>query len=417
MRDRILRFVLGDSTIHIKNVTEYDLEAILRSSSENMDGTAPKGGLCSSFCVAEKSEQEVYNEANRSSGEVQAIEDLNDIPTNKERHHKCLMFDRKQSQMSITEFQARRLTFGKDLSALAVCRQLYEESHSILWQTNVFSFHDPQSFQLFIAGMNPTQKRKLTKIHISMKVLINDKNDRCAEWARVLVPRVLKPLTTLKVLHLSLDQCVEFSQWFHVECSHEESQLHVSHCMDQLVGLRSLPWKNEWNLSRGKHITVVISDDASTHSQDLTSRWTKAQKLEAAEKLRARLAAPDSAQIHEAEVAAAKVAKAEAAQRYREKQGRAYVRRLQHCIDDLKIELDGAKEMVEDCSRMRDFPSLPKRQWNFRDRELKKLKARHQKLTDHMWRLESDMKEILKDPENPEGKKPPSDSGNIYFSD
>lgn len=69
------------------------------------------------------------------------------------------------------------------------------------------------------------------------------------------------------------------------------------------------------DVKQGKYVTVIISDDSSTQSGLVTPRWTKVQMLNAAEKIRARLAVPNSAEIHEAEKVAAKVAE-EAVERF-----------------------------------------------------------------------------------------------------
>ena len=53
---------------------------------------------------------------------------------------------------------------------LGVSRQLFEEAHLILWETNEFAFYDEKAFQLFLGGLNMGQKNKLRRISIAMDV-------------------------------------------------------------------------------------------------------------------------------------------------------------------------------------------------------------------------------------------------------
>ena len=352
MRDIILRFVLGDRMIHIQYVTE-DLEKILWPKPKDADEKAAEGGLCSAFCVAGKSEQEAYDEANHSSGISQAFEDPNFIEPCKERHKNCLMCGSKQSEKPVEGLQAERLTFDKNLSVLAVCRLLYEESNNILWQTNTFSFHDALSFKLFNAGMNPSQKHRIRKVHFSINMPIDSESVRLlifAGWAKAIAPRTLTPLKNLKVLHLSFDQCCcEPSGGLHIPST--DCQLRVRHDMDTMLGLRLLPWKHMDNVHRGKHVTVIVSDDASTHWETATPRWIKSQKLDAAEKIRARLAAPNSAEVHDAE----KDAEQEDKQRCTKRARRVFSRSLQTLIACFEPSVREAKEIAKQDRRKADW--------------------------------------------------------------
>ena len=330
MRDIILRFVLGDRMIHIQYVTE-DPEKILWPKLEDADQRAAEGGLCSAFCVAGKSEQEAYDEANHCSGTDQASEDPKSIQPCKERHKDCLMCGSKQSEMLVEGLQGERLTFDKDLSVLAVCRLLYRESNNILWQTNTFSFHHALSFKLFNAGMHPSQKHKIKKVHFSINVPIDSESIRSlifAGWEKATAPRVLAPLKNLNVLHLSFDQCCcEPSSGLHIPST--DCQLRVRHDMD--------------NVHRGNHVTVIVSDDTSTHWEIATPRWTKSQKLNAAEKIRARLAAPNSAEVHDAE----KDAEQEEKQRCTKRARRVFSRSIQTLIACFEPSVREAKEIAK----------------------------------------------------------------------
>lgn len=334
--------------IHIQYITAGDLARTGWSKAKDANGEPVEGGLFSAFCVAEKSEQTAYDEANHSTGKVKGNFDPDYIQPCKHRHKNCLMCGIQCSKMSVDRVENESLTFDKDLSVLAACRLLYEESNNILWQTNTFSFGDPLSFKMFLASMNQPQKHKLKEIHFRMDVRIDqvpvNPND-CAGWAKVLVPRALTPLHSLKVLHLSFDQyCSIISRWAVPpaipDFSHKHSHRRVMRDMEATLGLRMLPWKNIANSSHGKHVTVILSDDRSTLSNLTTLRWTKTQKLEAAEMLRARLAAPNAAETHEVEDRIAQEAK----KPYKEKRRRALLRSIEAYYDDIPTQMDEVQQ-------------------------------------------------------------------------
>ena len=332
--------------IHIQYITAGDLAETSWSKSKDANGEPAESGLFSAFCVAEKSEQQAYDEANHCSEKAQAAIDSDDIEPCKDRHGDCLMCGVKE--MPVDRLEEECLTFDKDLSVLAACRLLYEESNNILWQTNTFSFDDPLSFKMFVASMNQSQKHKLKEIHTRMDITINkrsSKADVSASWAKVVVPRMLMPLQNLKVLHLSFDQhCLITRKRLNIpRLSSEDSQRRVKNDMDAMLGLRMLPWKDMTDANRGKHVTVIISDNTSTHSEDATPRWTKDQKLKAAELLRARLAAPNSAEIHEAEYPITKEAK----QRLKEKRRRALIRSIDAYWETIPSQMDEVQQTAE----------------------------------------------------------------------
>ena len=348
VRDKILRLVLGDGMIHIQYLREVDWNRIVRVESVDAGEKPLEVGLYSAFCVAEKSEQEAYDEANRSSKHVQPNED---VEACKDRHKDCLIRRPPYDQVSYEKLQQGRLSFDKHLSVLAVCRLLYEESNNVLWQTNTFAFDDPQSFKSFITSMNASQKHKLKMIHIRMNVPIDRQLfdfEGYGPWAKAITPRILPSLHNLSVLHLSFDQYCglsDLSQALHRDpFLHTDSEKRMKHDMDATLGLRLLPWKNLKNSNHGKHVTVIFSDDVSTHLPIIGSRWTKDQKLELAEEFRARLAAPNSGEIHVAEVAANQEAK----RLKNEKSRRAMIRCLEATISNQKIKVNAAKKAAED---------------------------------------------------------------------
>lgn len=315
VRDNILKFLIGNQMIHVKFLDEEAHTDLLLSEDKSRDPeTMPShGGLCAAFCVAEKSEQAAYEEAIHSSEGVQVSHEADTIETCKERHKACLMCGAKHEAFTTTDLTARRLTFSKDLAVLAVCRLLYEESNNILWETNTFSFDDPESFKGFITSLIPSQKSKFRKMHLSMRAPIDEIDDSNSgifpKWEKAMSARLLTSLKNLKILHITFDQYKKWPNrtWY----STADSQVWLNQSMKRLLRLRMLRWKDQMDASHGKHVTVVITGDASTQSEGVTPRWSKAQQLEAAEAFRALLADPNSPVIHKAESAATRIEAAE----------------------------------------------------------------------------------------------------------
>ena len=131
MRDNILRLVLDDRIIHITHITSNYLKCFSSPESTDPDENPLKASFYSTFCVAEKSEQEAYDEANSSSRDVQTNEDPDYIEPCKDRYKRCLIRISQYDEIPAEKLQGY-LTFNKDLSVLAVYRLLYEESNNIL---------------------------------------------------------------------------------------------------------------------------------------------------------------------------------------------------------------------------------------------------------------------------------------------
>lgn len=50
------------------------------------------------------------------------------------------------------------------LNILSVSRKLFEEAHSVLWETNRFTFHQHAVFHFFLKSLNSSQKQKIRQI-------------------------------------------------------------------------------------------------------------------------------------------------------------------------------------------------------------------------------------------------------------
>ena len=429
--DSILKLLLGDRMIHICHFKHYELKQILPTSAWR--AVPNHGSLVSAFCVADRSEQQAYDEAILSEG-VQSTGDPDYIQTCKDRHKYCLMCNHGEKHFSVAERRAGRLTFNKNLSVLAACRQLYEASNSILWQSNTFSFDDSFAFQTFLSGMNSSQKRMLKRIHINTFMKVDEVLFRTidsTDWEKVMSPRVLKPLKNLSNIHLSFDQHsynLGPKPYHSASMSHAASHDRVTSKMNTMLGLRLLPWKDMNDANRGKHITVVVADEVKTYSDAITPRWTKAQKLEAAESLRARLAAPDAAEIHDVEEKAAMMAKNDKAQREIEKDGRAFIRYRQYLISKLEPKFESARAKVEAEETNEALRKSEHEDTNEKEPKSEKLysyctalrmnaRKKVEKMAAELARMKAEVADLQAHPENPRRKYPPDSTEGYYHSD
>ena len=405
--------------IHVKFLNEYALKDLL-SGSKNPKTIPEDGGLCASFCVAEKSEQAAYNEANLNAEDVQGSGNPDTVETCEQRHEACLMCGEDDKAIPVTGLQGERLTFADNLSVLGVCRQLYEESNNVLWQSNTFSFDDPESFTRFVASMNPAQKKNFRKMHLSLNVPIDESSRwRFEKWAKAIPGRILTPLKAVKILHLTLDQ---YSTWNPRDSPkdkvpHTTSQRWVNETMNQMLGLRMLPWKHKQDADQGKHVTVIISDDASTHAEAITPRWSKASKLEAAEAFRALLADPNSAEIHKADAAAAKIA---AAKRKYKEEKEARIEKLQGAINDVRDRVSDAKadhkwrkdDLAESEAKYKN-PMKPRSHLSNYQRRcyMNSAKERLDAVEERLRSLKADLAKVRKELKDSSDKKTSEDSG------
>ena len=415
--------------IHVKHLYGSDFKKILLAESKDPKTIPETSGLCASFCVAEISEQAAYNKAILNAKDVLKVEDVlkaEDVQASEhpdtvepceQRHDACSMCDKDNEVTLVTGQQGERLTFASNLSVLGVCRQLYGESSNVLWGTNTFSFDDPESFTRFVASMNPAQKSKLRKIHLSLNVPIDERNPWCVEkWAKAIPGHILTSLKSVKTVHLTINQYSIWSPRYPPpKLSHTTSQRWVNQTMSQMLRLRMLPWKNKYNANLGKHVTVIISDDASTHLEGLTPRWSRALKLETAESFRALLADLNSPETHKAYTAAAKI---EAAERKLREDKEERIDKIQDKIDNLRPRLKSAKEehkwRIVDREMACDKDKNPLKRYApisdyQRGTAIEGAKKRFDALDLRMYILKSDLRDVLKDPKYQSLKKTAED--------
>ena len=272
-----------------------------------MDHTG-QGAFRHAICVATQSEQSAYDAFVSGDTDVPEGESPEHYVTPcKERHRACKMCGNGPMYLLEEDRPALRV----DLNVLGVCRQLYEEGNHLLWATNTFSFEDSRTFGKFFGSLNPAQKRKLTKIHISADLgglssyyttayqrARYDKN----YWGTGLKIANLNMLRGVQTLHLCLNQALEYGFPGNTSTVDRIIETAQEEDMEILLRLRALSTR---------HVTVILSDDPQKLKRldwsDL--RWTAVKKADYAESIRARLVDSNGAELVRAEAEAANLAR------------------------------------------------------------------------------------------------------------
>ncbi|CAF9942824.1 MAG: hypothetical protein ALECFALPRED_010096 [Alectoria fallacina] len=291
LRDRIFRFVVGDQFIHVKWTH--------RGGCGSADPTLECDiGLRYAICVATVSENEVYEEFRSGYNNIPP----KDSPeyytsTCEERHKECRLWDKYGNTPVIEEKREKK---ALDLSMLGASRQIYEEANLLLWSTNTFSFEDPTSFEKFMSKLTFLQKRKLTKMHISIDWL----SYRYEQWERVLKIRLLEKLKGLKTVHLCFDQdLVRLASWPDESILLEEDTSSTGLFASRQILVLDYPQLEPFGalqMLHLQHATVVIADKTGDAEQS-TSRWSVHKQREVAEKLRNKLLEPEGVKVFMAE--------------------------------------------------------------------------------------------------------------------
>ena len=86
------------------------------------------------------------------------------------------------------------------LTALRVCRQVYNEATIVLYSTNIFSFDDEgKSFDRFMRARTTRQKQLLRKLRLDMGL------EQWSSWSPLLDMPLIRSLTGLRILRLQID--------------------------------------------------------------------------------------------------------------------------------------------------------------------------------------------------------------------
>ena len=143
---------------------------------------------------------------------------------------------------------------------MGACRQLYEQTHHILWTTNTFSFDDAVSFGKIMASLNIARLHKLKSLHLS-RVTEDQRSPtpttRCADevtnqgaWTIACEASRIKVLRGLRTLHVCLEQCLR-------SCNalvpvHDYNRRRIQQDAQPFLQLRILALE---------HVAVIVSDN------------------------------------------------------------------------------------------------------------------------------------------------------------
>ena len=95
----------------------------------------------------------------------------------------------------------------KYLNILRTSRQVYIEAHQVFWSTNNFNFTEPTGLKYWMAGRTPQEKRLIRSLQLCIHISNNlEIGNRPANWNNALCGRVVKSLSGLRDLRLSICQ-------------------------------------------------------------------------------------------------------------------------------------------------------------------------------------------------------------------
>ena len=124
------------------------------------------------------------------------------------------------------------------LTALRVCRQMYNKANNVFWTTNTFSFDDANPTLVdFMESRTTRQKQLLRKLRLQMNWIYED--DR--GWNRVLGVRRLRSLTELRSLRLQINHSMNAAVYQEAEPRGNEPSLFQPQQWDSVLRIETLP--------------------------------------------------------------------------------------------------------------------------------------------------------------------------------
>ena len=288
IRERILKFLLGEKLIHVRYLNGEELRAY--KNNRNIPWNIElKGAFRNTVCSA----------LGLFDSEPEALGDNG-------RHKNCKIIEMKwQSLYTRDPLPLQATSIPEDLhrpmrdalTILSVCRQLYEESNFILWSTNTFSFDHAPSLIEFISSLNPAQKRNMKSLHLIINAQLAPWYE--PRWSQVLNTKYLSMLRGLETLQL----CIEHR--LHLLRNRQGPLL------SDMVEMYKRPWASfvkacdleTLRLLPLKHASVSISDDRSQMDTDPYNYYgflTDKLKVAFAAKFREKLLDPQGAELQQA---------------------------------------------------------------------------------------------------------------------
>ena len=110
------------------------------------------------------------------------------------------------------------------LTALRVCRQIYNEADRVLWSTNTFSFHEKDTLRHFMGTRTTCQKRSLQKLRLQIDSVANEEK----AWSSVLGLKLIRSLHGLRSLRLQMNDIMDADNY----------QWMKAHGLDNMIQMR-----------------------------------------------------------------------------------------------------------------------------------------------------------------------------------
>lgn len=320
IRNKIWIEVLGDRLVHLRYLYDDDLSfetneevySRMRWSEELKEGygSAWRHLVCKEDCPENQEDRKLTT----SKGEVLSIRS----------HFSCesdLNYDPIKPNMIYEDW------YGDDhemmrLSVLRSCRQIYVEANKILWTTNTFSFADAVTFKRFMMTRTINQKRSIKSLRLQMDWdFYNEK-----EWNSALNMPLVRSMSGLRRLRLQIDHQREATSYDYAK-SHNLLDM-TAYC-ESLQKVSTLPLTE---------VEIVVKNPQFMPEDDL---WTKVDREEFAEGLRAILLNPRGAEIY----AADQLKRKEACRKERERDAEI---KASYAADQLKWKEKCRKEQERD---------------------------------------------------------------------
>lgn len=175
------------------------------------------------------------------------------------------------------------------LTALRVCRQMYNEANNVIWTTNTFSFNDADgTFTAFMEARTTLQKQLLRKLRLQMDWVYEDDQS----WNRLLRMTLIRSLTVLRSLLLQVNHAMEAAFYQSVKAPGNDLGL---------FQMRQLAFVNKLAILLLTDVEVFVSDfpqPVDEPPRDLSGLWTTEDRMEYAEGIRKVLIDPKGADKH-----------------------------------------------------------------------------------------------------------------------
>ena len=157
------------------------------------------------------------------------------------------------------------------LTALRVCRQIYNEASRVLWSTNTFSFHDEASLGHFMGTRTTCQKRSLQQLRLQIDSVAREET----AWSRVLNMKLISSLRGLRSLRLQMNHILDT----------ENYQWMKARGFDNMIQLR-LGFVQNMKVLPLNEVEVFVCDDTELWPVKEAVLWDAEDRAEFADTIR-----------------------------------------------------------------------------------------------------------------------------------